>query len=183
MGLFEAAVLGTGLSMDSFALSVTNGMSCKRRRLFNALLCSVCFGLFQGSLTTIGYAAGSAFADRVRALDHWIALILLGFIGIKMMLDSKKPEASDGMLTFAGVLAGGFATSLDALAVGVGLSALDADIVFAAAVITFVSVLLCLLGFFAGSFAGRRLGSKAKLLGGLVLVLLGLKIFVQHIFF
>ena len=184
MGFIEAAVLGAGLSMDSFALSVTNGISCKRARVLSAILCSLCFGLFQGSLTTAGYAAGSAFADRIKAFDHWIALFALCFIGIGMMLDSRSgDEDSEASLSPAGVIAGGFATSLDALAVGVGLSALDTDIVFAAAVITLVSVVLCLAGFFIGNSAGRHLGARAKLAGGAVLILLGVKIFVQHVFF
>lgn len=184
MGLIETIFLGTGLSMDSFALCVTNGICCKRSRVFNALLCALCFGLFQGSLTTIGYAAGSAFADKVRAVDHYIALVLLGFIGIKMLVDSTKPEIDmQSSLSLAGVLAGGFATSLDALAVGVGLCAIDVDIVFAAAVITLVSVVLCIAGFFLGCAAGKRLGSKARFVGGLVLIGLGVRIFTQHLFF
>lgn len=183
MGFIETVVLGAGLSMDSFALSVTNGMCAVKRRFLAGILCALCFGLFQGALTSIGYAVGSAFAQKVRAVDHIIALLLLCYIGAKMLKDCKKggnaqPELSPSVVFFSA-----FATSLDALTVGVSLAALDVSIVFVGAVMTAVSTVICFAGFILGDRAGRRLGSRAQAFGGIVLIALGIKIFIQHTFF
>ena len=182
MGLIETVILGAGLSMDSFALSVTNGMCAVKNRLFAGLMCALCFGLFQGSLTTIGYALGSAFADKIRAVDHFIALILLGYIGVKMLIDSRKGTAQRAVLSPAVVFVSAFATSVDALTVGIGLAALSVNIVFVGLVMTLVSAVICFAGFFIGDKAGKRLGSGARAAGGIVLVALGIKIFLQHLF-
>ena len=183
MGLIQTVILGAGLSMDSFALSVTNGMCAVKRRFFAGIMCALCFGFFQGALTTLGYAAGAVFAQKVRAVDHIIALLLLCYIGAKMLKDCKKggnaqPELSPSVVFFSA-----FATSLDALTVGVSLAALDVDIVLVGAVLTAVSTVICFAGFILGNRAGRRLGSRAQAFGGIVLIALGIKIFIQHTFF
>ncbi len=184
MGFIETVVLGAGLSMDSFALSVTNGMCAVRNRCFSALMCALCFGLFQGSLTTIGYALGSAFAEKIKAFDHYVALALLCYIGVKLIIDSRSGDkAQQCVLSPSVVFVSAFATSIDALTVGVSLAALDVSIVPVAALMTAVSAVICFVGFLIGDRAGKHLGSSAKLIGGLVLIGLGVKIFVQHLFF
>lgn len=183
MGTAETIFLGAGLSMDSFALSVTNGMCAVKRRILAGALCALCFGLFQGALTTVGYALGSAFAERIKAFDHIIALVLLCFIGIKMLRDSGAENEQRAVLSPPAVFFGAFAASLDALTVGVGLSALDVDIVRVCALMSLVSFVICFAGFLLGERAGRRLGGSAQKAGGLVLIALGLKIFVGHVFF
>lgn len=180
----EMLALGAGLSMDSFALSITNGMCAARRRVLTGLLCALCYGLFQGSLTTLGYALGSAFADKIKAFDHILALVLLGVIGVKMLADSRKGgQTQTAVLSPAVVFVSAFATSVDALSVGVGLAALSVDILSVSAVIALVSVVLCFAGFMLGGRAGRHLGAGARVVGGLVLIALGVKIFIQHLFF
>lgn len=182
MGLIQTVILGAGLSMDSFALSVANGMCAVKRRIFAGIMCALCFGFFQGALTTLGYAAGAVFAQKVRAVDHIIALLLLSYIGIKMILQSRKATAQPS-LSAAAVFFSAFATSLDALTVGVSLAALDVDIVLVGAVLTAVSTAICFAGFLLGDRAGKRLGSSAQMLGGAVLIALGIRIFIQHTFF
>ncbi len=182
MGFTETVILGAGLSMDSFALSITNGMCAVKNKLFAAVMCALCFGLFQGSLTTLGYAVGSAFAEKIKAFDHFVVLILLGYIGIKMLLDSRRGGEKKAVLSPPVVFFSAFATSVDALTVGVGLAALDVSIVFVGAVMTLVSFFICFAGFLIGEKAGKRLGSSAQAVGGMVLIGLAVKIFVQHMF-
>lgn len=184
MGFIETLILGAGLSMDSFALSVTNGMCAVRNRFLTALMCALCFGLFQGSLTTLGFTVGLAFAGSIKALDHYIALVLLCYIGAKLLIDSRR--SGDGQkytLSPSVVFVGAFSTSVDALTVGVSLAALQVSILFVAAVVTLVSTAICFVGFLLGEKAGKRLGSSAQFVGGLVLIGLGVKIFIQHMFF
>lgn len=183
MGFIETVILGAGLSMDSFALSVTNGMCAVKRRFLAAILCALCFGIFQGTLTTLGYAVGSAFAQKIRAVDHIIALLLLGYIGIKMLIDCRNGGETQPVLSPSVVFFSAFATSLDALTVGVSLAALNVNIVYVGALLTAVSTAICFAGFMIGDKAGKQLGSRAQALGGSVLIALGVKIFVQHIFF
>lgn len=173
MGFLETVFLGVGLSMDCFAISVTNGMCKVKRRLLTALACGICYGLFQGALTCIGYSAGSVFAEKIDSLGSYVAFVLLVFSGIKMFLESPQDA---GELSGAAVFFSAFATSLDALSVGVGLSALGTDILMVGAVIAAVTFMLCTVGFAAGSKAGKHLGQYARYFGGTVLIILALKI-------
>ena len=131
MGFLETVFLGVGLSMDCFAISVTNGMCKVKRRLLTALVCGLCYGLFQGALTCIGYSAGSVFAEKISSFGSYVAFVLLALSGIKMFFDSDQSAQE---LSAAAVFFSAFATSLDALSVGVSLSALGTDIVMVGAV-------------------------------------------------
>ena len=183
MGLIEMIIIGIGLSMDAFAVAVTNGFSANKKRLFYALSCGVVFGFFQGAMPCIGYALGMQFADLVKSIDHYIALILLGFIGIKMLCDSKDDNNGIFGLSFPILLVQGFATSVDALAIGVSFAALTVDIVSAAIVICLVTCIFSAWGFLLGIHFGNKLGCKAQVIGGIILIVLGIKIFVQHMWF
>lgn len=184
MGTAELILIGISLAMDAFAVSVTNGMCADERRVRGAFLCGIIFGAYQGIMPAIGYALGMGFGSIIERADHWVALILLGFIGIKMMIGSKSSDGGkqDGRLTLALVLVQGFATSVDALAVGISFAALSANIVFSSAVIAGVTFLISSAGFIVGGKFGDILNSKAEFAGGLVLLLIGLKIFVEHTF-
>ena len=117
MSIFELFLTACGLSMDAFAVSVTNGLCVRKGRVRGALMCGIIFGLFQGIMPAIGYALGMNFAEYIERFDHWIALILLGFIGLNMICGSGEDEIqTGGKLTFGAVLVQGFATSVDALA-------------------------------------------------------------------
>lgn len=177
-------MLAVGLSMDAFAVAVTNGMCAENVRLRNVLACGICFGLFQGAMSVIGFAMGNSFESRITAFDHWIALILLSFIGGKMIIDAVKngnEESSAYRITAGGLLIQGAATSVDALAVGVSFAALSVNIVSAAAFISAVTCVLSCLGVIMGKFFGVRFNRKAQLAGGIILIMLGVKIFFEHI--
>ena len=185
MNLWEIILVGLGLSADAFAVSVTNGICAKSSRLRGAVLCGIFFGLFQGAMPVLGYSLGLVFSDYIGKFDHWIALVLLGFIGINMMVDSGKTESlkSTFILSTALLLTQGLATSVDALAVGISLSALGGNILLSAPVIASVTFAVSFAGFFVGKAVGNIFTSKAEFFGGLVLLCIGLKIFVSHICF
>lgn len=186
MTLLEIVLIGVGLSMDAFAVSITNGLCCTNLKKMRMLAIAVCFGVFQGMMPLLGFFLGRAFESYIRAFDHWIALILLGYIGGKMIRDACKGEEDTGefALTARMLLVQGVATSIDALAVGVSFAALpDVNIWSSALLIccTTFSFSLCGVGF--GRRVGTKLGNYAQLVGGIILVGIGIKIFIEHVFF
>lgn len=185
MNITMLFLLALGLSMDAFAVSVTNGMCLDRVRSVHVFGCGLCFGLFQGAMPVIGYALGSRFERSIVAYDHWIALILLSFIGGKMIFDacgSANEKAEAFRLDAAALIIQGFATSVDALAVGVSFAALSVNIVSAALFICLVTFAMSSTGVALGKRFGSRLGGKAQIIGGIILILIGLKIFAEHMF-
>lgn len=187
MRLTELLLLAVGLSMDAFAVSVTNGLCLKKSGWKAAAACGVCFGLFQGIMPTIGFALGKTFTRYITSIDHYIALILLSFIGGKMLVDSFKNDdescETQFSLTLGLLLVQGVATSIDALAVGVSFAALSVNIVSAAAFICGVTFIFSFAGVFIGKKFGTVLNSKAQIFGGLILIGIGVKIFIEHMFF
>ena len=187
MKLTELLLLAIGLSMDAFAVSVTNGLCIKKIGIRGAAACGIFFGLFQGIMPTLGFALGKTFESLISSVDHYIALILLGFIGGKMLIDgikNKDEQLNDNIsLTFGMLLVQGVATSIDALAVGVSFAALSVNIVSAAAFICCITFLFSFWGVFIGKKFGTILNNKAQILGGLILIGIGLKIFIEHMFF
>ena len=184
MSIFELFLTACGLSMDAFAVSVTNGLCVRKGRVRGALMCGIIFGLFQGIMPAIGYALGMNFAEYIERFDHWIALILLGFIGLNMICGSGDDEIqTGGRLTFGSVLVQGFATSIDALAVGISFAALGVGIVRSAAFICVVTAALSFCGFMLGNKFSEKLKSKARIVGGVILLCIGLKIFAEQTIF
>lgn len=186
MGIAELVLLGIGLSMDAFAVSVTNGLCCKNIGKLKMLLIGVCFGGFQGLMPLIGYFLGIGFTKYITAFDHIIALVLLGFIGGQMIVESFKKEEDNISETLSGktLFMQGIATSIDALAVGVSFAALnDVNIAFASSAICFITFGFSIVGVLIGKKFGNMLSSKAQLVGGIILVGIGVKIFVEHVFF
>ena len=172
--------------MDAFAVSVTNGM-CLRVSLWkNALSSSLAFGLFQGIMPLIGYFAGHAFSELVERFDHWVALILLVLIGGKMIVEavreSREPggRAISGVFSYKTLAVQAVATSIDALAVGVGLGVMQVNLWFAVSVIAVTTFTLSFIGVIVGSRFGSLFKDKAEILGGVILILIGLKIFLEH---
>lgn len=175
--------------MDAFAVSVTNGMTKKNVNLIWTFSIAACFGIFQGLMPTIGYFLGSTFTQYITRFDHYIALVLLGFIGGKMLFDGIKKDKAcelDGTrLTVGALLLQGVATSIDALAVGVSFAAVMDSMVlalFAASIITVCTFAFCFVGVFIGKRFGDILNNKAQTAGGLILIVIGVKIFVEHVF-
>jgi putative Mn2+ efflux pump MntP len=184
MGMASILLIALGLSMDSFAVSVSSGLSMEHFRIRKALRLAGLFGVFQGVMPVIGFAAGMGVRDFMQGIDHWIAFCLLAFIGANMIRgalfpgeDVKKIDLSS-LYTLLGL---SVATSIDALAVGVSFSLLDTDIAVPALVIGIVTFLVSLIGVFVGRKVGRRFKSMAEALGGLILIIIGLRILAEHL--
>lgn len=183
MGILEVIFIGIGLSMDAFAVSVSSGLTMKKILLRNILKLSLCFGLFQAIMPLIGWLAACSFCKYIEMFDGWIALLLLGFIGGKMLYDGLKNDDDDNLNTdytsLWSLLILGVATSIDALMVGVTFvtSYKGAEIIPPITIIGLTTFLLSASGVFLGKKFGDLLGSKAEIAGGIILILIGLKIF------
>lgn len=178
----ELFLIALGLSMDACAVSVCKGLSVQKLKLRHALLTGIYFGLFQGLMPLIGYALGFRFEHLIKEIDHWIAFVLLAVIGINMLRESfgEADEHNDdfGVKTML-VLA--VATSIDALAVGIGFAFLKVNILAAAIFIAVITFMLSALGTYVGHKFGERFKSKAEFAGGVILIGMGLKILLEHL--
>jgi putative Mn2+ efflux pump MntP len=181
-------LLAFGLAMDAFAVSVTNGIGCRMPVWKNALYSGLAFGIFQAGMPLIGYIAGNTFSAVIAQVDHWIALLLLSLIGGKMIVEAtgrrKNPENHPPQVFRPQtLLLQAVATSIDALAVGVGLGVMQVNIVAAMWRIGVVTFLCSFTGVVFGKLFGGLLREKAELVGGIILVLIGFQIFAEHTFF
>lgn len=184
MGLWELILLGVGLSMDAFAVSICKGLSMKHAALKAELTCGIWFGGFQALMPLLGFFLGTLFADAIEAIDHWVACGLLVIIGVNMLKEalSHEEESADGDLSFKTMFVMAVATSIDALAVGISLAmAGDVNIWLAIAIIGITTFALSALGVKVGSIFGNRFEKKAQAAGGIILILLGLKILLEHL--
>lgn len=189
MSIIELFLIAVGLSMDAFAVSISNGTVIRNRK--KAVFAAVMFGVFQAGMPLIGYFLGSAFAEFITRYAPIIALGVLGFIGGKMIVESigdlrnkdKEQESSIKEPGIGAIMIQAVATSIDALVVGVSFAAMSVQIVPAVCFIGVVTFIISLVGVFGGVKFGQLLGAKASLMGGIVLVCIGLKTFIQNIFF
>ena len=182
MTLLAVIFIGLSLSMDAFAVCVGAGISAKGIKTFHMIRASFFFGLFQFIMPAAGWYLGTAFAARIQTFDHWIAFGLLFFIGAKMIWETAKGEdASADIRSLPALLTLAFATSIDALAVGLSLSLLGQAIWFPAAVIGLITFAVCISGFGFARLIGARLGKWAGIAGGLVLIGIGTKILIEHL--
>lgn len=187
MGIGELLLLAVGLSMDAFAVSVCKGLAMKKATLKAQVTCGVWFGGFQGLMPLIGFFLGSLFADAIQSIDHWIAFGLLAIIGFNMLREAFSKEcdcccAEDADLSVKTMFIMAVATSIDALAVGISLAMAGcANIFFAVALIGVATFLLSGLGVRIGNIFGSRFEKKAEASGGVILILLGLKILLEHL--
>lgn len=190
MDIITLVLLALGLSADAFAVSVTNGMCSKKVTKRHALLTALTFGLFQAFMPVLGYILGNTFADFVFRFQHWIALILLGAIGVNMLSDALKEwKSTDGevcstinIFNAKNLILQGLATSIDALAAGVSIAVLNINILTSALIIGVITFLLCTVGVYIGKRFGTMLGFRAKVLGGIVLIGIGARIFIENQF-
>jgi putative Mn2+ efflux pump MntP len=182
MGLIELLLISVGLAMDAFAVSVGKGMTLKRVRPRHALTAGVWFGVFQGLMPLIGYFVGQSFAEYVVSVDHWVAFGLLTLIGVNMIREavSEEEEEVDGSFGVRTMFVMAIATSIDALAVGISMAFLDVNVWYSVAVIGVVTLLISAAGVYLGSAFGSKLGSKAGIVGGIILIAIGIKILVEH---
>ena len=186
MGILELAILAVGLAMDAFAVSICKGLALKKTNLRHMSVVGLWFGGFQALMPLIGFFLGSMFADKIQAFDHWVAFGLLALIGGNMLreaLGGEEDECEDceNSLTVKAMLPMAIATSIDALAVGISLAVVNANIWVSVAFIGVVTFLLSGAGVKIGSIFGARFEKKAQLFGGVLLILLGLKILLEHL--
>lgn len=183
MGILEIILLGIGLAMDAFAVSICKGLSMKRMNWKNAIIIAFYFGVFQAIMPVIGYFLGTTFEIFVTAVDHWIAFILLSFIGGNMIKESFNSEDEDknDRVDFKTMIVLAIATSIDALAVGITFAFFDVNVIVAVSIIGVITFFISLLGVKVGNKFGDKYQNKAELMGGILLVLLGIKILVEHL--
>ena len=177
-------VIAFGLAMDSFSVSIANGLATKTFKISKALTIALFFGFFQGLMPIFGWLAGESIADYISAFDHWVAFGLLTIIGVKMIYESitNKPNNFLRAYTIKVILILSIATSIDALAVGLSFSFLNISIFFPAIIIGVITFFLSFLGVYVGRRFGKILKNRIEILGGLILIIIGLKILLEHIF-
>lgn len=174
------------LAMDAFAVSIAGGIIEKKKMIKNAFFASFMFGFFQMLMPIIGWTLGFKFREAIVSFDHWIAFVLLVGIGLKMIYESLKiEEVEEKALSFtvSAVLILSIATSIDALAAGLSFACLDVAILTPAAIIGVITFITCLSGFAIGAKFGHLFENKVELLGGVILIAIGCKILIQHLFF
>ena len=205
MSIIELFLLAIGLSMDAFAVSVCAGLTLPKANMKKALIIGVYFGVFQAIMPVIGYMVAKLFAEKIIAYDHWVAVVLLIYLGGRMAIGSfkkdgcpdrecpetlcedrecpggKKPDRTETSISPAHMIPLALATSVDALAVGVSFAFLRVDIIPAVLFIGVTTLVISIAGVEIGRVFGTRFKSKAELAGGIILILVGLKILLEHL--
>ena len=187
MGILELLLIGVGLSMDAFAVAICQGLCMKKLNWRHAAVIALFFGGFQALMPLIGWFLGSQFAGYIQNIDHWVAFVLLVLIGGNMVREALSPEeeevacAVESKLDYKQLFLMAVATSIDALAVGITFAFLEVNILPAVSFIALVTFLFSAVGVKIGSLFGTRFKAKAEALGGIILILLGVKILLEHL--
>lgn len=184
MKVIEIILIGLALGMDAFAIAVCKGLSMKKMNWKKAVIIGIYFGGFQAVMPVIGYLLGRRFESIVVSIDHWIAFILLSFIGIKMIREAfkKEDEKSNESVDFKTMISLAIATSIDALAVGITFSFLHVDMISAAGIVGIIAFLLSMIGVKIGNIFGHKYKKRAEIFGGVILILIGIKVLLEHFF-
>jgi putative Mn2+ efflux pump MntP len=190
MGAITLFLTALGLSMDACAVSISNGMCFTNIQKKQIIYTALAFGFFQAFMPVIGYVVGQTFSDTISFLDHWIALVLLGIIGGKMIIEALKeirfPEAcltTIKTLSFKTLFLQSVATSIDALAVGISFAVIKVNIIYAASSIGLITFICSIAGSYLGKKFGQMYKQKAEIFGGAILIFIGIKIFIEHTLF
>ena len=182
MGIITILLIAVGLAMDSLAVSISGGIVMRPFCMRQSLRLALTMGIFQGGMTLLGWLMGVSFSSYITAFDHWIAFILLGFLGGKMIYESfEEEETTISSFSTKTLLTLGVATSIDALAVGVSMAFLKTSIYFPAFIIGFVTFALSLIGVIGGYRFGKIKGINVELFGGIILIAIGVKILIEHL--
>lgn len=183
MDLLTLLTLAVGLAMDAFAVSICKGLAMREKVLKKGIIVGLWFGGFQALMPTIGFFLGTQFKDQITSIDHWIAFVFLGLIGINMVKEalSNDEEQADDSIAVKEMFMLAVATSIDALAVGITFAFLNVHIVSAASMIGVCTFLISFAGVKIGNIFGTKYKSKAELAGGIILILLGFKILFEHL--
>ena len=186
MSIIEIALIGVGLAMDAFAVSICKGLAMRRMNYKKAIIIAAFFGVFQALMPALGYVLGTTFANKIAAIDHWIAFILLALIGanmIKEALSSDDDECQDDSLRLGDLIMLSIATSIDALAVGITFAFFNVSLLLSVSMIGIITFIICVIGVKVGNVFGEKYKSKAELAGGLILIVMVAKILIDHLFF
>lgn len=184
MEISELFILSIALGMDAFAVAICKGLAMPKMSWRKAGVVGGYFGSFQALMPCIGFYLGISFEDKIKNMDHWIALVLLSFIGIKMIKEAinNNKEDVDDSINFKNMVVLAIATSIDALAVGVTFAFLQVNILQAMIAIGIITFLLCVWGVKIGNVFGDKYKQKAEITGGIILILMGVKILIEHCF-
>lgn len=183
MGIIETSLIAVGLAMDAFSVAICKGLSMKKFDLKKAIIIGLYFGIFQGVMPIIGFLLGNTFVETIEKYDHWIAFALLAIIGVNMIreaFDKDDCETND-KVDFKSMIWLAIATSIDALTVGITFSMFKVNIYFAALLIGIITYSLSIIGVIIGNKFGCKYKSKAEVTGGLVLIVMGIKILIEHL--
>lgn len=182
MGLLENIFIAIGLAMDAFAVSVCKGLSMKKMNWKKAIIIAMYFGFFQMIMPIVGFIIGTSFSELLEKIDHWVAFILLDFIGIKMIKEAYcKQETINDNIDVNTMLILALATSVDAMAVGITYAFLEVTNVWVSfALIGAITFVLSLIGVKIGNKFGAKYGNKAEIFGGMILIFIGIKILIEH---
>lgn len=188
MDIISILIIAIALAMDAFAVSIANGVEIRKKYLLQGLILAFSFGLFQTLMPIIGWKTGISIIHIIKAFDHWIAFIILGFIGGKMIYEAKflEDDSDSNSIKIVGIkklLALSIATSIDALVVGFSLAVLEVNIIFVSVIIGIVTFCLSFIGVYFGSKFGHFFEGKLEITSGIILILLGCKILIEHLFF
>ena len=186
MSLIEIALIGVGLAMDAFAVSICKGLAMRKMNYRQAIIIAGFFGVFQALMPALGYLLGTTFASKIAAIDHWIAFILLGIIGasmIKEAFEDDSDELEDSKLRIGDLFMLAIATSIDALAVGITFAFFEVSLLTSVTLIGVITFIICIIGVKVGNVFGKKYKNKAELAGGIILILMGTKLLIEHLFF
>ena len=187
MTFIEILLIGVGLSMDAFAVALSKGLSMRKLNMKAGILIAVFFGFFQAFMPFVGWLVCRNFEKYITRVDHWIVFVLLGFIGIKMIVDAIKEfkkeekEEKDGQIRIGELFLLAIATSIDALAVGISFAFLNINIWSSITIIGITTLILSFIGVLIGCKFGARFQTKAQIAGGIILILVGVKILLEHL--
>lgn len=182
MDIIDIILIGVCLASDAFAVSICKGLSIKKNYLKKAIIVALYFSIFQAVMPTIGYFIGKIFSNLIIEIDHWIAFISLSLIGINMILESKKTNQEDDLINFKSMIMLSIATSIDALTIGIIFATLNVNLLISVLIIGIITFILCFVGVNIGVMFGSGLEEKSQTLGGIILIIIGLKILIEHIF-
>lgn len=190
MSLFEIMLIALGLAMDAFAVSVANGVIIREVKISHAIRFGLYFGIFQFAMPLIGWLIGMTFVDYIAVIDHWVAFVLLSFIGVNMLMDAlakdKNPielRHNSEIMKWQNMTMMAIATSIDALAVGISFAVIYTDIIVSAVIIGVIAFIMSMLGVLLGKSLGRLFRRGAEIVGGLILIIIGTKILIEHLIY
>ena len=184
MDIISIVIIAIGLSMDSFAVSITNGLTIREINLKKILIITFSLAIFQALMPLLGWFIGTGFKKYITEIDHWIAFLLLSFIGFKMIYEGikKNNDSEKSELKFLILIGQSFATSIDAFAVGISFAFLNLSITTPILIIGVVTLIISFIGLSLGKFLGTKFGKSAEIFGGLVLTGMGIKVLIEHLY-